>query len=164
MTSSTRCPRTAEPLGDRPRRRRTPLTREQSGRHRKARLLEYELPGGWRVLVGRSDADNETLSLRIARPEDWWFHVSSVPGSHVVLVAREGDEPARETLKQAAAIAAYHSKARGAGVVSVSCTRAREVSKPRGAPLGTVEIRRETAVKVRPSLAGATSIGREDPS
>jgi predicted ribosome quality control (RQC) complex YloA/Tae2 family protein len=55
-------------------------------------------------------------------------------------------------LKQAAAIAAYHSKAREAGTVAVSCTRVRNVSKPRGAPLGTVQIRDETVLKVRPSL------------
>ena len=118
------------------------------------RILEYTIGDRWRVLVGRSDADNEELSLRIARPADWWFHVHGVPGSHVVLRAVPGDEPGRDVLEQAAAIAAYHSKARKAGVVSVSCTRAREVSKPRGSPLGTVAIRKEAVFKVRPSIAG----------
>jgi predicted ribosome quality control (RQC) complex YloA/Tae2 family protein len=122
----------------------------------KLRLLEYELPDGWRVLVGRSDADNELLSLRLAKADDWWFHVRGMPGSHVVLRARHGIDATREVLKRAAAIAAYHSKARTAGVVPVSCTRAREVSKPRGAPVGTVEIRGESVLKVRPSLSGAT--------
>jgi predicted ribosome quality control (RQC) complex YloA/Tae2 family protein len=92
------------------------------------------------------------LSLRVAGPDDYWFHVHGLPGSHVVLEAREGETPDRATLKQAAAIAAYHSKARNAGVVPVSCTRARNVSKPRGAPLGTVQIRGETTLKVRPGL------------
>jgi predicted ribosome quality control (RQC) complex YloA/Tae2 family protein len=129
----------------------------QSGGEHKPRLLEYGIGESWRVLVGRSDADNEELSLRIARPRDWWFHVHGVPGSHVVLQALSGDEPGRDVLKQAAAIAAYHSKAREAGVVSVSCTRASEVSKPRGSKLGTVAIRKETTMKVRPSIEGLTA-------
>ncbi|HEX9871817.1 MAG TPA: NFACT RNA binding domain-containing protein [Candidatus Tectomicrobia bacterium] len=119
------------------------------------RLLEYRLPGGWKVLVGRTDADNDYLSLRLARPDDWWFHVRGMPGSHVILQARPGEDPDRQTLKRAAAIAAYHSKAREAGVVAVSCTRARYVTKPRGVPVGTVQIRKEMVLKVRPALGDA---------
>jgi predicted ribosome quality control (RQC) complex YloA/Tae2 family protein len=116
------------------------------------RIVEYRLPGGWRVLVGRTDADNDYLSLRLAEPEDWWFHVHGLPGSHVVLRARPGLEPDRSTLEAAAAIAAYHSKARAGGVTPVTCTRAREVSKPRGARPGTVTVRKERVLKVRPGI------------
>ena len=59
---------------------------------------------------------------------------------------------AKRILKQAAAIAAYHSKARQGGTVPVSCTRARFVTKPRGAQPGTVQIRKESVLKVRPCL------------
>ena len=116
------------------------------------RRHRYELPGGWIVWAGNSDVDNDRLSLKDARPTDWWFHVRGMPGSHVVLHSRPGEEPDARTLKQAAAIAAYHSKARQGGVVGVACTRVRYVRKPRGAPPGTVEIRRETVFKVRPAL------------
>jgi len=119
------------------------------------RALEYRLPGEWgewTVLVGLSDADNDRLSLKVASQDDWWFHVRGLPGSHVILRAVEGMEPDRETLERAAAIAAYHSKARDGGVVAVSCTRARYVTKPRGAKAGTVQIRKESVLKVRPEL------------
>ena len=122
-----------------------------------ARLLHYILPGGWKVLVGRTDADNDRLSLHIAKPNDWWFHIRGMPGSHVLLLARPGDDPDRATLKRAAAIAAYHSKARTAGLVAVSCTRARYVTKPRDAPAGTVNIRKETILKVRPEAPQVTA-------
>jgi predicted ribosome quality control (RQC) complex YloA/Tae2 family protein len=115
------------------------------------RLIEYLLPGSWKALVGRTDADNDSLSLTVARPDDWWFHVRGVPGGHVILQGPAGEEPDRETLKRAAAIAAYHSKARNAGLVAVSCTRARYVTKPRHAKTGTVQIRKEVVIKVWPA-------------
>lgn len=119
------------------------------------RLYEYRLGDGWSVLAGRTEADNDRLSLKIAGPNDWWFHVRGMPGSHVVLRSREDAEPEKETLKQAAAIAAYHSKARKGGTVAVSCTRARFVTKPRGGEPGTVQIRKEFVLKVRPALPDA---------
>jgi len=117
----------------------------------KGRLLTYTLPGGWQVLVGRTDADNDYLSFRVAKPDDWWFHLRGMPGSHVILQGPPGVDPDRETLQRAAAIAAYHSKARTAGVVAVSGTRVRDVRKPRGAKAGTVQIRNERVFKVRPA-------------
>ncbi|HSR15319.1 MAG TPA: NFACT RNA binding domain-containing protein, partial [Gemmatimonadales bacterium] len=88
-------------------------------------LLEYQLPGGWQVLAGRTDQDNDYLTLKVAEPVDWWFHVHGMPGSHVVLRARPDQEPDRATLERAAAIAAWHSKARAGGVTQVTCARAR---------------------------------------
>lgn len=116
------------------------------------KLREYRLPGDWLVLVGKTDADNDILSIKVANPEDWWFHVRGVPGSHVVLRVDGKDEPDRDTLKRAASIAAYHSKARAAGVVPVAATRAKYVTKPAGAKPGTVHISKEIILKVRPAL------------
>ena len=98
------------------------------------------------------DADNDRLSLQFARPDDWWFHVRGMPGSHVILQGKAGAKPDREILEQAAAIAAYHSKARTGGVVPVSATRARYVTKPKGAKPGTVHMCKEVVFKVRPGL------------
>jgi predicted ribosome quality control (RQC) complex YloA/Tae2 family protein len=116
------------------------------------RIREYDLPDGWKVLVGRTDEDNDRLSLKTAGPGDYWFHVRGMPGSHVVLRAKGDEDPPKDILKQAAAIAAFHSKARKGGVVPVSCTLARYVTKPKGAKPGTVHIRKETVLKVRPGL------------
>jgi predicted ribosome quality control (RQC) complex YloA/Tae2 family protein len=52
-------------------------------------------------------------------------------------------------------VAAYYSKARAGGVVPVSATQAKYVSKPRGAKPGTVEIRKEIVLKIRPGLPDA---------
>ena len=128
------------------------MDKKRIGADQEVTVYEYELPGGWKVLAGKTDEDNDLLSIRLAHPEDWWFHVRGMPGSHVLLRHRPDEEPDRETLKGAAAIAAYHSKAREGGMVSVSCTRAKYVTKPRGAKPGTVTIRKESLLKVRPEI------------
>ncbi len=123
------------------------------------RVWTYDLGDGWVALAGRTDADNDRLSLKVAGPDDWWFHVRGMPGSHVVLRGPASAEPDRELLGRAAAVAAWHSKARDGGVVAVSCTRARYVTKPRGARPGTVQIRRERVLKVRPGVPAPAEPG-----
>jgi predicted ribosome quality control (RQC) complex YloA/Tae2 family protein len=119
-------------------------------------VYQYELSEGWIAHAGRTDADNDRLSLHLAGPDDWWFHAHGLPGSHVLLRARADLEPGRAILKEAAAVAAFHSKAREAGLVPVVATLARHVSKPQGAKPGTVTIRKEIIIKVRPAIPGGT--------
>jgi len=128
------------------------MSAENAHRPPEPNVYEYELPGGWIVLAGRTDADNDLLSLKTARPSDYWFHVRGMAGSHVVLRAEKDRQPDRKTLEAAAAVAAWHSKARSGGTVPVACTLAKFVSKPRGAKPGTVSIRKEMILKVRPVL------------
>ena len=106
----------------------------------------------WHIWAGRTSSDNDRLSIKVARAKDWWFHVKGSPGSHVVLFVRDGVEPPRDVVKQAAAVAAWHSKQRNGGVVAVNATRAENVSKPRGAKAGLVTIRKEITLKVRPGI------------
>jgi predicted ribosome quality control (RQC) complex YloA/Tae2 family protein len=56
----------------------------------------------------------------------------------------------RAVLERAAAMAAWHSKSRGAPRVEVHVCRVSDVSKPRGAPAGLVELARWKALKVKP--------------
>lgn len=118
----------------------------------KHNIIEYKLSGNWIVLAGKTDADNDYLSLKMADPNDYWFHVRGMPGSHVILRAKDGEEPDKSILKDAAAIAVYHSKAKNGGVTAVSCTMAKYISKPRGAKPGTVTIKKESVLKVRPGI------------
>jgi predicted ribosome quality control (RQC) complex YloA/Tae2 family protein len=128
-------------------------------RRRAPRFFEYRLPGDWVVLAGRTDADNDYLSVVAARPRDWWFHVRGLPGSHVILRAKPDQEPDRKTLRGAASVAAFHSKARGGGTVAVSVTRAQDVTKPPGSKPGTVQIRKESVVMVKPALPEPSATG-----
>jgi predicted ribosome quality control (RQC) complex YloA/Tae2 family protein len=124
----------------------------KENRNSQLNTYTYELPGGWNILAGKTDTDNDLLSIKTAHPNDYWFHVRGMPGSHVILRARPDKEPDRKTLKLAASVAVYHSKARNGGIVPVSCTRARYVTKPPGAKPGSVRIKKESVLKVRPGL------------
>jgi predicted ribosome quality control (RQC) complex YloA/Tae2 family protein len=105
---------------------------------------------GFPILVGRDNARNDELTLHVARPDDLWLHVEGHGGSHVV-IRREGraDVP-RQTLLEAAQLAAYYSQARGQRKVPVHYTLRRYVRKPKGAKPGLVTITQEKTVFATP--------------
>jgi predicted ribosome quality control (RQC) complex YloA/Tae2 family protein len=113
----------------------------------------YTLPGGWEVWVGRSAAQNDELTHRVAGPRDLWFHARGAQGSHAILRISSGKgEPAKSVIEAAAAIAAFHSKARNSKLVPVAFTERRFVRKPRGAPPGTASMDREKVLFVEPRV------------
>lgn len=108
-------------------------------------------PDGLVVLVGRSARDNDLLTLKLASPRDFWLHIASGSGSHVVVRNPEGvDRLPRETQRFAAGLAAFHSKARRGGQVAVHLCQVRDVQKPRGLPDGRVTVRRTATVRAEP--------------
>ncbi|MCC6903142.1 MAG: DUF814 domain-containing protein [Polyangiaceae bacterium] len=112
--------------------------------------------GGFKVLIGRGEDDNDELTFNIAKPHDLWLHVGGgTPGSHVVIQNPDQVEVPREVIEKAAAYAAWFSKARNAARVEVHVCRASNVQKPRGAPAGLVHITRERRLKVQPEKPGA---------
>ena len=99
--------------------------------------LKFVSDDGLEILAGRSNAQNDELTLKLARRTDYWLHTQRVHSSHVIIRC-EGEEPPPRTLEQAASIAAYYSQARGAGKVQVDYTMVRNVRKPSGALPGKV--------------------------
>ena len=118
---------------------------------------------GWLIFAGKTDDDNDILSLRCARPGEHWFHINGMPGSHVILRAPEDVEtqPDRQHLERAAAVAAWHSKARNGGWCTVSTCLAQNVSKPRGSKPGLVELSSSRTLKVKPSIEGLTPCDKQ---
>lgn len=93
---------------------------------------------GLEVWVGRTARQNDYLTLRLAAPGDLWFHVKEVGGAHVILRLPPGKEAPEQSLWQAAALAAYFSRARHSSGVAVDYTRRKHVKKPKGAREGYV--------------------------
>lgn len=105
------------------------------------------------IVVGMDDVSNDILSLQTAHPRDLWFHVNGIPGSHVILKCGEsGLMPGKESIVLAASAAAWFSKMKNAGKVPVHYCYAENVSKPKGAKAGTVNIRKASKITVRPDI------------
>jgi hypothetical protein len=104
---------------------------------------------GFTILIGRSAADNDTLSMEVANPNDFWLHAASVPGSHVVV--RNPDNLAElpaEVLQEAARQAVGNSKAKGQLGVPVVLGKAGDLSKPSGSAVGEIHISQYKTIKV----------------
>jgi hypothetical protein len=85
----------------------------------------FESPGGFAILVGRNNKQNDVLSHQVANPQDLWMHVRGMPGSHTLLRVEPGrGAPGEEDVRAAAALAAWFSKARDSGKADVIVTRA----------------------------------------
>ncbi|MDH3889827.1 MAG: NFACT RNA binding domain-containing protein [candidate division Zixibacteria bacterium] len=112
---------------------------------------EYLLTTGLRLLVGRDGADNDRTTFDHARPYELWFHAQQCPGSHVVLkFPNKSFVPSKAEVEEAAAVAAYHSKARNDSLVPIVYTERRYVRKPRKAKPGLVTLQREKSIMVAP--------------
>lgn len=90
---------------------------------------------GTAISVGKNNKQNDMLTFKIAKRTDIWLHTKDIPGSHVVIHSSEPDET---TLREAATLAAYFSKARESSSVPVDYTDIRQVKKPNGAKPGFV--------------------------
>ena len=130
----------------------------------KGRRYRTVVVEGYEVLIGKGDADNDELTFALAAPEDFWLHVAGgVPGSHVVVRNPEKlDALPRAVVERAAELAARHSKARDARRVDVHLCRVADVSKPRGAPAGQVELRRWERVRVHRTAGSGAPPRRSD--
>ena len=99
--------------------------------------IECRSGDGYRILVGRNNAQNDQLSLKTANKRDWWFHTQQSPGSHVILETVDG-EASDQAMEEAAMLAAYFSKAKDSSLVPVDYTRVKQLKKPVGAKPGKV--------------------------
>lgn len=97
--------------------------------------LERISSDGLTLLVGRSAEENDALTFRTAKGRDWWLHALGFPGSHVVVRHPAGGALPPATLREAAWLAAYYSKARNQGQVEVAYVERKHVRRvPKGKP------------------------------
>ncbi len=117
-------------------------------------VLCYTSSEGIPIYVGKNNIQNDYITGRLGHPSDTWLHTKDIPGSHVLIRSPEfGDA----TLREAATLAAYYSKARESSNVPVDYTRIRNVRKPNGAKPGFVIYEGQKTLYVTPdeSLVGA---------
>ena len=122
---------------------------------------EFRTTTGLRVLVGRSNAQNDQLTTKKADKRDIWFHTQKIHGSHVILCTG-GLKPDEQSLLEAAQLAAYFSQGREGANVPVDYTPVKYVKKPAGARPGMVIYETYQTLFVTPEegLAKRLSAGR----
>jgi len=112
-------------------------------------FVPYVGAEGRAILVGRGARDNDTLTVKHARPSDLFLHVQGVTGAHVIVPKAKGEACPSELLVDAATLAAHFSDARGEEQLDVSYVERRYVRKPRKSPAGTVMLQRQKVLRLR---------------
>lgn len=100
-------------------------------------FMRFKTSGGYTVLCGKNNIQNENITFNLASKSDYWFHVKNKAGSHVVMLCN-GEEPDAINFTEAAEIAAYYSSVQGGVNVPVDYTFAKNVKKIQGANPGLV--------------------------
>jgi len=123
--------------------------------------LQYVSDDGFSVLVGKNNRQNDTLTLKTAEDSDIWLHTRKIPGSHVI-IRTGGLEVSEKTLLDAAALAAYFSRARESSNVPVDYTLRKHVKKPNGAKPGYVIYEKQRTVYVDPRPDAIQQVSESD--
>ncbi len=134
--------------------------KEKKELKRATKPREFRTSGGWRVLVGRNNRQNDQLTTKTADYRDLWLHTQKIHGSHVILCC-QGRAVPEEDLLQAARLAAYFSQAKDSANVPVDCAAVRYVKKPAGARPGMVTYTNARTLYVTPEEAEVKALSAE---
>lgn len=99
-------------------------------------MYEYISHDGIHIKVGENAKENVRLT-ESAHPDDWWMHVVDTPGAHVVISYNKESLP-KETVNDAATLAAHHSQSKTMKKVVVHVTKAGYVTP--GKHMGQVKL------------------------
>ena len=107
--------------------------------------------GGFRIITGKNNIQNNEITFSIADPKDIWMHAKKLHGSHTVI--KSGGKAVPDfVLLSAAEITAYYSEGRNSSKVEVDYTEKKNVKRKEGAPLGMVNYVNYKTVLVSPSI------------
>lgn len=107
---------------------------------------------GFSIYVGKNNTQNDQLTLRFANSGDLWFHTKNIHGSHTVIKLGINKDVPPQTIKEAAMLCAYFSKAKNSSNVPVDYTTIKNVKKPNGAKPGMVIYDNYNTVYVNPAI------------
>lgn len=109
--------------------------KKEKSNNKSSKPLHFLSSEGADIYVGKNNMQNDFLTLKFGEKNDIWLHTKNIPGSHVIIKAKNYTE---KTLEEAAILAAYYSKAQNSSKVPVDYTEIKNVKKPSGAKPGMV--------------------------
>lgn len=102
------------------------------------KLLGFRIGEAWHIYIGRKAKENDFISTKLGKPQDWWFHSRIYRGAHVLLRNYKKQEPNPELIRICCSLAAWYSQAKFSQNVPVDYTQIRYVRKPRSSAPGFV--------------------------
>ena len=112
-------------------------------------IRELVSPGGWRVLYGENAASNDYLTTKVAKPNDYWFHVRGVTSAHVVLQTHNHPTSVQSAdMMFAAKLAVSKSASKHSTYVAVDYTLKKYVRKQKSTAPGLVTYSNEKVLHV----------------
>ena len=122
--------------------KRKTLKKGKAQKIKKSKPIHYVSSEGFDIFVGKSNLQNDDLTLHFAGPNDLWLHTKNIPGSHVI-IKTEGkindiNDLPDNTLIEGANLAVLNSKAKDGTLVPVDYTFRKHIKKPNGSKPGMV--------------------------
>lgn len=114
------------------------------------KFRKFEISPNATLYVGKDSKNNDELTFRLGKPNDYWFHLRGGSGSHCILKYSGEGKPPKEIIEKSASIAAYYSSQRKGGFVPVIYTQKKYVRKSKGANPGSVVVAKEEVIMVEP--------------
>lgn len=122
------------------------------GKSKKSSPLHYVTEDGFHLYVGKNNYQNEEVTFKIGRGNDWWFHSKGIPGSHVILKT-EGREVPDHVFEIAAGLAAYYSSGRDEELCDIDYVLKKELKKVPGAAPGFVIYYTNFSMTIAPDIS-----------
>ena len=123
----------------------------------KSKPFHYISSDGFHMYVGRNNYQNDELTFHFANGGDWWFHAKGTAGSHVI-VKTEGKELPDRTFEEAAALAAWYSKAKDQAKAEIDYIERKHIKKPNGSKPGFVVYYTNYSMTIVPDISGLKEI------
>ncbi len=123
--------------------------KEKKSGKEKRELRTFVSSDGLRILVGRNNKENDYLVKKAGKKGDAWLHAEGCPGAHVLVKLSGGQQrPPRQTLEEAAQLAAHFSHQRYEAKAKVMLSQIGIVKKAPGAAPGQVIVPKHETIVV----------------
>ncbi len=127
------------------------LAKRAAGKKRRDQAsgpTRYTSKDGFEILVGRSSKENDELTFKMARGNDWWFHAVGMTGSHVIVRAPKDKPLSQEALLDAATLAVLKSKLARQGGGEIMYAQRKYLRKAKDGPAGKAVVQNEKVINL----------------
>ncbi|MCR5748136.1 MAG: NFACT family protein [Lachnospiraceae bacterium] len=149
--------------------RRTGYIKKSAARNKneksrsKSKPLHYISSDGFDIYIGKNNIQNDELTFKMGKGNDWWFHSKTFPGSHVLLMTGKGDPMSvpDSTFNEAGRLAAYYSTGKDQDKVDIDYTLLKNVKKPAKAVPGYVIYHTNYSMTISADITGIKKADKE---